>query len=63
MYLFQLGCYDDFQKTTRMPKHVYKMLLELVRPYITYKNTNRRRAITAEERLSITIRYLTRGVY
>ena len=60
---FQLGCHGDFCHTTRMPPSVYMELLELVRPLITYKDTNRRKAITAEERLSLTIRYLSRGVY
>ena len=44
-----------------MPPFVYKELLELVRPLITYRDTNYREAISAEERLSLTIRYLTRG--
>ena len=59
--IFQLGCVSDFTKTTRVSPHIYKELLELVRPMITYQNTNFRDAITAEERLSLTIRYLTRG--
>ena len=63
MLLFQLGCVTDFRNTTRMSPHVYKELLELVRPLITYRDTNMREAITAEERLSMTIRYLTRGKY
>lgn len=44
-----------------MPPTVYKELLDEVRPLITYQNTNFRRAISPEERLSLTMRYLTRG--
>ena len=60
-YILQLGCPDAFTKTTRMPPGIYKELLELVRPLITRSDTNRRKAISCEERLSMTIRYLTRG--
>lgn len=58
-----MGDVDEFRATLRMPPDVYEELLELVRPMITYKNTNYRLAISAEERLSITIRYLALGVY
>jgi hypothetical protein len=41
----------------------YEYLLELVRPYITRKDTNCRRAISADERLLLTLRYLATGIY
>ena len=56
-----MGAVKDFRRSTRMPPHVYKELLEIVRPLITYKETNWRKPVTAEERLSLTLRYLTRG--
>ena len=46
-----------------MPRAIYKELLDLVRPLITRQDTNFRRSISPEERLSLTIRYLTTGVY
>ena len=46
-----------------MPPEIYKELLDLIRPLITRRDTNFRRAISAEERLSLTIRYLTTGDY
>ena len=60
-FIFQLGCHTAFRKTTRMPPTVYKELLDRVRPLIQYTDTNCRKCITPEERLSLTIRYLTRG--
>ena len=62
IFPLQLGCVSDFRHTTRMMPSVYKHLLELVRPHITYQDTHLRKSITAEERLSLTIRYLTRGM-
>ena len=56
--------YDDieeFQATLRMPPDVFNQLLEIVRPYITKKHTNMRSPISAEERLTITLRYLALG--
>ena len=44
-----------------MPPDVFNLLLEIVRPYITKKHTNMRSPISAEERLSITLRYLALG--
>ena len=39
----------------------FKELLEKVRPYITKQDTRLRKAITAEERLSVTLRFLATG--
>ena len=44
-----------------MPPDVYEYLLESVRPFITKTDTNYRKAISAEERLSMTMRYLALG--
>ena len=61
--LLQMGCPRTFTRTTRMNPGVHQVLLEKVRPFIERKKTNFREPISAEERLSITIRYLTRGKY
>ena len=50
-----------FRSTTRMPPNLYKELLDLVTPLISYADTNWRESIKPAERLSLTIRYLTRG--
>ena len=44
-----------------MPSNIYKELLDSVRPLISYQDTNYRRCVSPEERLSMTMRYLTRG--
>lgn len=62
-HVFQLGDVDEFRATLRMPPDIYKELLERVRPLITYQNTNYRQAISAEVRLSLTLRYLALGKY
>ena len=46
----------------RMSKERFDHLLSLVREKITKKNTILREAITAEERLVITLRYLSSGM-
>ena len=46
----------------RMSKERFNHLLSLVRDKITKKNTKMREAIAAEERLVITIRYLSAGM-
>lgn len=48
--------------TLRMPKPVYDELLELVRPYITKRNTNFRAALPADQRLALTLRFLAFGM-
>lgn len=60
---WQLGDVDEFRMTLRMPPDVYENLLETVRPYITKEHTNYRPCISAEERLSLTMRYLAQGRY
>lgn len=48
--------------TLRMPPHVYGNLLELVRPEIEKRHTNCRPPISAETRLTLTLRYLALGI-
>lgn len=50
-----------FKNYLRMDDDSFQILLELVRPLITRKDTVMREAITAEERLIITLRYLATG--
>lgn len=45
-----------------MSKERFDHLLDLVKDKISKKNTNMREAITAEERLVITLRYLSAGM-
>ena len=52
---------DDFQRYFRMDEKAYYKLLEMVRPYITKQDTIMRESISANERLSITLRYLATG--
>ncbi|KAK9712304.1 hypothetical protein QE152_g24967 [Popillia japonica] len=44
-----------------MSKDTFKVLVEMLKPEISRKDTNYRQAITAEERLLITLRYLSTG--
>ena len=61
VFFWQLGCVEDFRRTTRMGPGVHHELLELLRPHITRQRTNFREPISAEERLSLTLRYLANG--
>ncbi|KAJ8956450.1 hypothetical protein NQ318_010764 [Aromia moschata] len=45
-----------------MDQESFDYLLELVRPDIEMKDTNMREAISASQRLSITLRYLASGI-
>lgn len=51
----------EFRKFFRMSSQQFDDLLEKVRPTITKRDTNFRKAISAETRLIITIRYLASG--
>ena len=51
----------ELRRSLRMPIETYNDLLERVRPNITLRDTHFRRAITADERLALTIRYLALG--
>ena len=52
---------DDFRNFLRMSDPVFQQLLALVSPYITRQDTVMREAITAEQRLVATLRYLATG--
>ena len=52
---------EGYRKFMRLNKHQFHEILELVRPAITRQDTNMRKAVTAEERLAITLRYLATG--
>lgn len=52
---------EDFQNYLRMNEQCFKILLNLVKPFITKKNTSMRNAISAEERLIATLRFLATG--
>jgi len=49
---------DDYRNYLRMNDDVFRLLLGVVAPAIMKKDTVMRRAITAEERLVATLRYL-----
>lgn len=51
----------DYKNFLRMDPSVYKELLEKVTPYIEKQNTLMRDAISPDERLSVTLRYLATG--
>nr|XP_036216170.1 protein ANTAGONIST OF LIKE HETEROCHROMATIN PROTEIN 1-like [Bactrocera oleae] len=51
----------DYKNFLRMDPSVYRELLEKVTPYIEKKNTIMRDAISPDERLSVTLRYLATG--
>lgn len=52
---------DDFRNYLRMDENTFNELLEMVRPLITKKNTVMRQAVSAEERLIATLRFLATG--
>lgn len=52
---------EDFKNYLRMDEACFWKLLELIKPYIKRKNTVMRKAISAEERLLVTLRYLATG--
>lgn len=52
---------DDWRNYLRMDTETYNDLLKSVTPYIKRQNTCMRRAISAHERLSATLRFLATG--
>ncbi|CAI6346434.1 unnamed protein product [Macrosiphum euphorbiae] len=52
---------DDYRNYLRMDSQDFKLLLELIGPKIEKQNTVMRMAITAEERLIATLRFLATG--
>ncbi|XP_069595381.1 uncharacterized protein [Ranitomeya imitator] len=53
---------DKFFLYTRMSIRTFDMLLEILRPGLTYQDTWMRKAISAEERLLLTLRFLATGL-
>ena len=52
---------DNYRNFLRMSDPVFQQFLALVSPYITRQDTVMREAITAEQRLVATLRYLATG--
>lgn len=52
---------SDLKNYLRMNDNCFEYLLNLIKPYITKKDTVMRQAISAEERLLVTLRYLATG--
>lgn len=52
---------EDFRIYLRMSSDLFAELLEMVKPYITKTDTVMRKAVTAEERLLATLKYLASG--
>ena len=55
LWLTDAGTYRHF---LRMDMSTFDELLQLVEPHITYQDTNMRQAISAGERLALTLRFL-----
>ncbi|XP_069619986.1 uncharacterized protein [Ranitomeya imitator] len=53
---------EKFYLYCRMTIRTFDILLEILRPGITYQDTRMRKAISAEERLLLTLRFLTTGL-
>jgi hypothetical protein len=51
----------DLKNYLRMDNYTYRSLLELVRNKISKQTTNMRNSLSAEERLTATLRYLATG--
>lgn len=54
---------DEFCRMLRMPPAVFEEILEEIRPHIARRNTRLCPCVSAEERLSITLKYLATGMY
>lgn len=52
---------EDLKNYLRMDEACFKKILKLVKPYLQRKNTVMRKAISAEERLLVTLRFLATG--
>jgi hypothetical protein len=48
---------DDLKNYSRMSDECFRVLRNLIKPFITEQNTRMRRAISAEERLIATLRF------
>ncbi|KAJ8970712.1 hypothetical protein NQ314_001059 [Rhamnusium bicolor] len=52
---------EDLNNYLRMSEESFQLLLNLVKPFITKQNTRMRSAISAEEKLIATLRFLATG--
>lgn len=52
---------EDYRNYFRMNSYLYHELLQMLSPYITKQNTNMRQAISANERLALTLRFMATG--
>ena len=55
------GDRDSYRQFLHMDPDTFDVLLSKVRPYITYQDTQMRKAISAPERLALTLRFLATG--
>lgn len=53
---------EEFCRMLRMPPFAFEFILEKIRHKITKKNTQMRKAIPPEERLSVTLKFLATGI-
>ena len=56
-----MGDVDEYKATLRMCPATYNALLAMISPGITKKKTNMRKAICADARLLLTLRYIALG--
>lgn len=52
---------EDPETRTNLNKEQYQQLLRLVTPLIAKEDTNMKEAVTAEERMCLTLQYLAKG--
>ena len=57
----RLKDHNEFRRFLRMKVDTFDQLVELITPYVGKIDTNMRKAITVEERLSVTLRFLATG--
>ena len=61
MQELRLGDSESYRHFLRMDMSTFDELLSMVGPHITYQDTNMRQAISAGERLALTLRFLATG--
>lgn len=53
---------ERFKRTLRLPPAIFNQLLDMVESFIKKQNTVMRKAVPAEKRLAITLKFLATGV-
>ena len=53
---------DGFQNFLRMSPDMYKELLDMLASYLSRQNTNMRECVTPDEKLILTLRFLSSGI-